>query len=226
MKHLTKKIARTLTLGMMAISGILLGIIQHASATDISSNNATAIMIRITPHTDQGVEISSGDVNTNLGTVNLGASTQTVNPATVTVVGNMTNTELNMSGSITGGWSYDNNQTRTSTAGAANLLNVWATFTSISTASAPSQGDEYFRVGVDTGAKLLSSNNSFASTAVGLNGSSGLGRFENNEGGLGDMDSMNPGNQRHLWLFFRTPPTTSLSAEQSINFVLSTRAGP
>ena len=77
----------------------------HAYAGDsISTNDATAVVVRITPRADRGVQISTGDAGfLNLGTVDLGASTQTVNPATVTITGNMNATELDLSASITGG---------------------------------------------------------------------------------------------------------------------------
>ena len=223
MNKLTRKLAGAATVGMMAITGMVLGIAQKALAVDISTNDAAAIVVTITPDTDRGVEISSGDVVTNLGTVGLGISTYTMRPATVTIVGNMANTELNMAGSITGGWSYDNTQAFTSTG--TNLLNVWASFTSISSVTRPSQGDEYFRVGTSSGAKLTSTSGAFGSTAVGLSGSDGVGRFEPDDPAA-DMDVMSPGNRRHLWLFFRLPPTTSLTSAQDVNFVLSVRAGP
>ena len=210
-----------LVMGLLAI-GMIATVVKDAGASAISSNNAAAMLVRITPNVDRGVVISTGDVNLNMGTVDLGASTQTVRPATVTINGNMTATELRMAGEITGGWVFQNFQSLTSTG--TNQLNTWATFTSISTVSAPSQGDEYFRVGSSSGAKLLSLSQNFTATDIGITGAgTGTGRFENNEAGSGDMDNMDPGNQRHLWVYFRLPPSTSLSATQSVNFVLSTQ---
>ena len=221
--------AKMFVAGMMAAGMLVLNSANVFAYSDtISSNNATAMVVRITPNADRGVQISTGNVNLNMGNVDLGVSTQTVNPATVTITGNMIETELDLSGSITGGWSFDSNQTLASTG--TNLLNVWATFTSISSATAPSQDDEYFHVGTASGAKLVSTTNSFPATAVGISGGSGVGFFENYEGGTGlngaDMDSMSPGSRRHLWTYFRLPPTTSITGAQDINFVLSIRQGP
>ena len=222
-----KKISAALTLGTLA-AGLLMVSAQKAHAVysdSISSNDATAMVVRITPRADRGVEISTGNVNLNLGTVDLGASTQTVSPATVTITGNMSSAELDLAASITGGWSFDNNPlSRASTAAAANLLNVWATFTSVSTTTVPSQDDEYFRVGASSGAKITSASNSASAAHVGTFNGSGFGLFENNET-AGDMDSMTPGSVRHLWTYFRLPPTTSITGPQDINFVLSVRAG-
>ena len=215
-----------LVLGLLLVN---VGKVHALYSDTISSNNAAAMVVRITPNADRGVQISTGNVGLDLGTVELGASTQTVNPATVTIQGNMIENELDLSASITGGWVFDQNQTRTSTG--TNQLNVWATFTSISTGLAPTtQGDEYFRVGSSTSTKLAVAGNSFPATTVGVTPGSGIGKFENNEGGTGpsgaDMDSMSPGDVRHLFTYFRLPPTTSITGPQDINFVLSLRAGP
>ncbi|OGR82183.1 MAG: hypothetical protein A2901_04320 [Elusimicrobia bacterium RIFCSPLOWO2_01_FULL_54_10] len=209
-----------------SLSFLTLG--TRAWADSDPSNDSAAVTIRITPNFERGVQIETGSVHMDLGLVNMGASTQTVSPATVTILGNILNTELNLAASITGGWVFDPNQTFESTG--TNQLNVWASFTSISTASAPAQGNEYFRVGTSSGAKIISNTNLFGPAAVGFAGSAGIGRFENNAGNNGpspaDMDGMNPNAQRHLWLYFRLPDTTSVSAEQEIQFQFSVRPGP
>ena len=228
MKTWMKKISAVLTIGTLAIGALMVSAQKaHAVYSDsISSNNATAMVVRITPRADRGVEISTGNVNLNLGTLDLGASTQTVSPATVTFTGNMSSTELDLEASISGGWSFDGNPLSfASTAAAANLLNVWATFTSVSTTTAPSQGDEYFRVGSSSGAKITSASNVATAAHVGTFTGTGIGLFENNEGSSGDLDSVIPGSVRHLWTYFRLPPTTSVTGAQDINFILSVRAG-
>ena len=223
-KHMKK------LLGLAGTAFLALGLLvlntskAHAvySGDSISSNNAAGMVIRITPNADRGVQISTGNVHLNLGVVDLGASTQTVTPATVTIQGNMIGCELELSASITGGWVFQNFQTRTSTG--ANQLNVWATFTSISTGLAPAtQDDEYFRVGTSSGAKLTALGPTFAASPIGVIGNNGIGGFENNEGGTGDMDDMVAGNVRHLFTYFTLPPTTSITGPQDINFVLSLR---
>ena len=188
------------------------------------SNDSAAMVIRIRLNVDRSVTISTGDVNLDLGYVAMGTSTGTVYPATVTVSGNINNTELSLSALITGGWVFDNFQTYSSTGD--NQLNAWAQFTSISTGLAPAQDNEYFRVGTTSGTKILSTTNLFAGIPVGIAGGSGIGRFENNEGGSGDMDSMNPVSVRHMFTYFTLPPTTSITADQDIQFTLTVRAGP
>ena len=221
MKTYKQKLTQALVTGVVALT-LTMGWQTQVRADSNTNNDSAALLVRITPNADRGVTISSGNVNLDLGYVDIGASTQTVNPATVTIQGNLTNTELDLSGSITGGWTFDN--TQTFDAGALDALGVWATFTSISTGIAPAQGDEYFRVGTSSGAKLVSATNSFASTAVGVDPGTGFGRFESNAPGA-NMDALNPTNQRHMFVYFRLPSQTSVTTQQSINFVLSSKQG-
>ncbi len=203
-----------LTLGLMVWN---VSKVQAYAGDSISSNDATAVVVRITPRADRGVQISTGDNGyLNLGTVDLGASTQTVSPATVTITGNMNTTELDLSATITGGWVFNNAETFASTAGAANQLNAWVSFTSISTGGVPAvnNNDEYFRVGTSSGAKLTSLTQSFSGVRVGRQSATGIGRFENDESNSGDMDNLAPTSLRHLWTFFRLPPTTSITGQQ------------
>jgi hypothetical protein len=212
-----------LALGMLVMNSALV----HADY-DVS-NDSAAMVVRIRLNVDRGVTITTGVAATmDLGFVSPGNSTGTVLPATVTVTGNLLNTELNLSALITGGWVFDNTQTITSTAGSTNVLHAWAQFTSVSTGLAPTQSNEYFRVGATSGTKIIPTDTgpSFAGVPVGIAGGSGIGRFENNEGGSGDMDSMNPVSVRHMFTYFTLPPSTSLTADQDINFVLSVRTGP
>lgn len=208
----------------MLVGGLLMGISSEVWADSLSDNSA-AMVLRIIPKVERGVTISTGltaaESFIELGSVDMGASTQTVSPATVTVTGNLATTELDLSAKITGGWVFQNEQVLASTG--ANQLNAWMTFTSISTGGAPAQNEEYFRVGSSSSTKLTSPTNEFSATAVGSAGGTGIGKFENNEGNDGNMDNIVPDSQRHLWSYFRLPPSTSLTAEQYINVTLSVR---
>ena len=210
-------------LTFLIIASLLLPLVW-ARADSNPSNDSAALSIRITPNFERGVTIETGSVNMDLGYMDMDASTQTVSPATVTITGNILNTELNLAASITGGWVFDPNQTYESTG--TNQLNAWVSFTSSNVAAIPSQDGEFFRVGASSGAKIVSDTNVFGPVAVGIAGGSGIGRFEGNAGGSADMDSMNPTSQRHLWLRFKTPATTSVIADQQVQFQLSVRPGP
>ena len=222
-----KKSAQLKVIGL-AVLGLLAMSRTFVHADTNPGNDSAALMVRITPNVDRGVSISSSDLSTgqiDLGYVSLGASTWTVHPATVTIQGNVLNTELDLAASIAGGWVFNNAQTLASTASAANQLNAWVTFTSISTGIAPAQDDEYFRVGTTSGAKITSLTQTMSARTVGLTPTSGIGFFESNESGNADMDSMNPADKRHMYTYFTLPPVTSITSAQDINFVLSVRAG-
>lgn len=224
-----KKLGRLASAAAMALGLLALGNTVHAVDAN-PGNDSAAMIVRITPNADRGVTISSGDLGgaqISLGLVDLGASTRTIHPATVTVQGNMINTELDLAASISGGWVFDPIQSFTSTGG-ANQLATWVQFTSVSTGLAPAQDYEYFRVGTTSGSKIIATGASY-SGSVGLTGSTGVGFFENNEGsvdgGPGNLDMMAPAAVRHMFTYFTLPTQTSITVPQDINFVLSVRAG-
>ena len=220
----------------LASTALALGLLVMSAAPvhadfDIS-NDSAALVIRIRPNIDRSVTISTGNVGMDLGYVTMGGSTWTINPATVTIGGNISNTELSLTAQIIGGWVFDNTQTITSTASAENVLLAYVQFTGVSTGIAPAQSYEYFRVGTTSGTKIVSAATSpnFAGVPVGLAGSSGIGRFENNAGSVGptnaDMDSISPTAVRHMFTYFTLPPVTTIATDQDIQYTLTVRAGP
>ena len=229
MRTYMKKLAE-LAGGLFLALGLLVMNSAPVHADYDTSNDSAAIVIRIRLNVDRSVTISTGNVGMDLGFVGMGNSTWTINPATVTVGGSVSNTELNLSADITGGWVFNNFQTYESTAGSENQLNAWVQFTGVSTGVAPAQDNEYFRVGTTSGTKILALGPVFLGTPVGLAGSSGIGRFENNAGNNGpsnaDMDSMNPVSTRHMFTYFTLPPVTTTSIDQDIHFTLTVRTGP
>ena len=223
MRTADKKVTNLFRLAAFVIGYSLFVFSAPLRADSNPGNDAGALQVHVTPNVERGVEIDTSTVNLNFGEVEMGATVQTVSPATVTITGNVTNTELDLSAQIIGGWVFDSAQTFTSTG--TNQLGAWATFTSLSSAAVPLQGDEYFRVGTSSGAKITYSTHIFNSQRVGVPGVNGIGRFESNADGA-NMDSLVPGDKRHLWFFFRTPQTTSVTNEQQIQFTLSVSPGP
>ena len=226
MKKLVGLASTVLALGLLVMSP------APVQADFDISNDSAAMVIRIRPNIDRSVTISTGDVGMDLGYVTMGASTWTIHPATVTIGGNINNTELSLTAQISGGWVFDNTQTVTSTASAENVLLAFVQFTGVSTGIAPAQDNEYFRVGTTSGTKIVSATTSpnFIGVPVGLAGSSGIGRFENNAGSAGptnaDMDSITPTAVRHMFSYFTLPPVTTLATDQDIQYTLTVRAGP
>ena len=194
-------------------------LIPSVYADSNPSNDSANITLSVTPLYDSGVEIDTGSVNLNLGVSGLGGSTQTVSPATVTIVGNLTNTELNLSAQITGGWTFDEN---VSASTETDKLAAWSVFKSTTSAAVPSKSASHFDNAQDS---LNSKTASFGPARAGIeNGDNGNDdRFED---GNVNMDGLSPGAQRHLWFYFTTPPTTSTGNEQQIRFTLSIAPGP
>ena len=211
MKNIMKKIAAVMAIGMMVVGGLKVS----ARAADANVLNDTAtILVTITPNVDRGVTIDTMNVTLNLGAVTLGNSTQTVQPSTVTITGSMSNTELDLNAQITGGWNFE------PTAGASNTngLKTWVVFTNTAQLTAPSKAGDLFD---DTNDFLASATNNFADTRIG--GTAGNGAaFED---GVVDMDALNPGMKRHMWMYFTTPSVTDTSSDQQIRFYLTVKQG-
>ena len=182
----------------------------YAYTDSVSTNNYTALTILITPNVDRGVEISSSNVNLDLGSVDMYTSTYTVRPATITILGTISTTELTLSAAISGGWSFDS----TPLVAETDKLSTWALFSSIAITSAPSSSE--FQIYNST---IASDTASQSATGVGDASS----RYEGGWNGS-DMDSMAPGTKRHLWIKMQTPSATSITTQQTIVFDLAVEA--
>jgi hypothetical protein len=207
---------------VLAAAALLFAFQTGAWADSNPSNDTDDIEITITPNIDRGVSIDTNNVAMDLGSVDMNASTQTVRPATVTIQGTVTNTELELSAQISGGWSFEPVATSSTT----DQLKVWAVFTATTVFTVPAKNNNTFD---DTNDFLGASGTSFPATRVG-SASGGNGNinnsFEDNSGNtFADMDALRPGMKRHLWLYFTTPPLTSTANPQSIRFYLTVKQG-
>ena len=212
-----------LSLGLLAVGLMGLASKAHAYTDALNSNNTAQITITITPNVDRSVTITTDNVHMDMGNVNLTGSfvsTQTVRPSTVTIGGTMGNTDLLLSGNITGGWNFD----ASSSTLEQNKLATWVSFTSISTAVAPAQNTEYFRGedGTGSSALLASDTADFAATRVGTDAATLPGRFEND---LTSMNGLAVSTQRHMWMFFRMPSATTITDAQRVTFILTVDSG-
>ena len=213
MKNIIKQAVKLLTVGLLAV-GTWTGV---ARADANVANDTATIQVTITPNVDRSVTIDTQNVVLNLGLIDLNASTQTVQPATVTIGGNLTNTELDLTANITGGWTFE----PTATSSTTDKLKAWVLFTGTATVAAPNRAGDDF----DNTNDFLASNTSiFPGTRVG--GASGNGAaFENGGGAFADMDALNPSSKRHMWMYFTTPDVSSTAADQFIRFYLTVKAG-
>ncbi len=200
------------TFGMLAL-GLTFGLVKEARANAISTNNATALTITITPNADRGVEISSANSTLDLGAVDMNFSTKTVFPATVTIMGNMSSSELTLQSTITAAsllsWNFDDDPTSSE----ADQMAVWSLFSGIAITSAPTDSEFVIYNATVTQAMVATPAQIGDATA----------RFESTWP-ASDMDSMVPQTRRHLWTRMRTPATTSKTGTQSVVFTLTVEA--
>ena len=78
-------------LAVTALMGLLLTVMGTDRAWAIAdpTNDADSMTILITPNIDRGVSIDTANVSLDMGTLDLFSSTQTVTPATVTILGTL-----------------------------------------------------------------------------------------------------------------------------------------
>ncbi len=208
------------------MSAVLIGLLMMFASgtgwsTADSTNDSDSLTIRITPNVDKGVQIDTGTYDSggyiSLGTVDLYKSTFTVRPATVTILGNLGSSglnsgqELDVSGTITGGWTFDTTpDVAEDTGGELDALAVYLLFSDTTLGAAPSA------VEFDSG------SGAFNGTSTRAGGSSGNGAiFEHAGTGSTDMDDLSAGDTMHLWLYFRLPSQTSTGSAQDVMITLS-----
>lgn len=201
---------------LRAAAALLLaaGLALPAAADQNPANDSDAVTVRIRPAADLGVTIDTANV-TLAFTMEMGATQYTLSPATVTIVGNITPQELDVSAANNSGepvWALDVDETAE-----LDQLQLYALF-SVGRSSRPAESDF-------AGAKnLITGSVKRVGTA---GGAAADGNFENNSmAGGADMDAMALGSQRQLWLRLDAPPQTSVTSEQSITVtVTATRTG-
>ena len=200
---------------MMALIGLMVVTsgVRKLWANSNAANNADSLTIRVTPNVDRGVNIDTAAVVLNLGTLPLYQSTQTVRPSTVTIDGTLNGQELDISGSISGGWSFDLSPSTWGNSGENNRLATYVLFSDNALATAP-DGDAFAGANAD-----------FTGETLRVGGSSGAGtKFEKTSGGnTVDMDNKNPSDQAHMWIFLRLPNTTSTANPQDVTLTLTAK---
>lgn len=195
-----------------------LGLVKSVQAATSDS-----LTVTIQPNVFYDVSIATTDADLNLGQVALGASTQTVSPATVTINSTYLNTDLTLAGVInnTGAgldWQFDADTTSQE----SDFLAAWATFTSTTLASAPAQGGDVFE-GTTPGA----GSDVITTTAryVGTSATHGADIFElESTADAIDMDGLAKNDQAHLWLYFRMPSASTDGDPQAVSIILTADA--
>lgn len=214
-----KNLFTYLPIYLLALFYFQLSTLTSLWAVHISTDDSASVEVHIRPSVDRGILISTDTSGMlDLGDVEMGVSTQTVKPATVTVLGTVTNIELEMSAQIDGGWRFDNDVGNSE----EDNLQAWTLFKSTNVAAVPS-ASEFFTTKSTITPTTPSAN--FGPVRVGLVGGD-TGNNDRFEDGNVNMDSMLPNTKRHWWFYFRTPPVTTTVNEQKITFILSVTGGP
>ena len=191
-----------------------------------------SLTITITPNAGYSVMITTANVGMDLGTVSLGASTQTVRPSTVTVTSSYATTGLKMTGSMSGlgtQWTYSIN----TAAQAQDELAAWAVFTDTSVADyavlgATGTGSNYF-VGTTSG---VANSNVVGTLQAQVGTGAGPTHFIANAGQAGrkTMASLPTlaadaaAAKAHLWFYFVLPPATTDNFSKLMTFTIAAGA--
>ena len=193
-----------------------------------------SLTVTITPNAGYSLTLSTAGVGLDMGTVALGASTQTVRPSTVTVTSSFATTGLKLTGSMSSAgtpWTYAVN----TAAQGADQLAAWAVFTDTSISNYAVLGttgtnSQYF-VGTSSG---ISGSNVIGTVQASIGTFAGATSplFIANAGqpGRKTMASIptfatdNAGSRAHLWLYFVLPPSTTDGVSKLMTLTLTAGA--
>lgn len=215
--------AKTATLVLALAAALSLG---RAARAQVSSSDS--LTINIAPNAYYALEIDTSTMLMNLGNVDLGQSTHTVTPATVTVHSTYAQTDLKLTGQIDSSgaaWTFDGD----TSSGEADKLAVWAVFTDTGVFVHPTG-----LAGAFDGTTPAASNADVVSASIQDVGDGGgfTGRFvlSSSAPGYRSMEDIpafaaDPaGSRSKLWLKLRLPPSTTSNAAQNITITLTAGA--
>jgi hypothetical protein len=183
--------------------------------------NPDQITITITPNVAQNIAIStsvvqwfSGDTDLNL-TLNLGATDYFVRPATVTYTGTYANAEMDVRGSLSGGWALDTDATSSQ-----NDLQVYVLFGATGQGTAPALTD-FVEDYSANGDHVLTTDRRY-----GLSGSDdGTNDSQYQTASYSSAsENLSDNDQRHMWVRLDMPPTTTVTTAQTLNLILTANA--
>ncbi len=199
-----KKSAAVLMLMLLAVVGV-----KRAWAI-----NPDQITITIAPTVAMNVSIAttsiqwnSGDTDMNLA-LSLGTTDYLVKPATVTYTGTFGNAEMDVTGSLSGGWTIDSDGTAQE-----DQLQVYALFSHISTTTAPTVPTHYVDGTGASGDQVTTGARRFGQSGGDDSGNDSA--FQESSYTT-SSENWNTGDSKHLWLRLDLPPTSSTGATQTL----------
>lgn len=204
---------------VMAALGLLLGLAGGAQAALSDS-----LTVTITPNAGYAVDVDTTGIVLDLGTVDLGLSTQTVKPATVTVQSSLATTDVTITGAmVSGGWTFDANTATNE----ADALKSWAVFTDTSVTVAPTAGVNGAFSGTvpdANGSDVVSTSAIDVGTAANADLQMVLTSAAPGYKTMEDMPTSGvdlPASRSHLWLYFTLPPSTTSGTSKQMMFTIT-----
>ncbi|MDE2038968.1 MAG: hypothetical protein KGO96_11575 [Elusimicrobia bacterium] len=203
-------------------------LIGGAAAAQAATSDS--LTVTITPSVSYAVAIDTGTGSLlNLGSVALGASTQTVVITTVTINSSYATTGLTLQGSLAlaaGGaspWSFSSDTSKVE----QDKLAAWAVFTDTSVVSVPNPttytGLEATTAGLDSGVIDGTSQPVAATANPAFDAPAGTAGYKNMHS-LPSSAVDGPASRSHLWLRFRLPGSTSNTGAEAVTITLTAGA--
>jgi len=193
-------------------------------ADPVPANDSDTLTIALAPVVDMGVDVdtatarfSVSDAPGSLATsIQMGATAYLVSPATVTVLGNFNNQEIQLSAASLDSWSLDTDESAET-----DQVQLYALF-AVDKASRPVEAE--FGQGGD-GRHLVKTSAAPAGEPSGSeNNDLSDNRFEIADGGMTsgtNMDNLAVGSKKQLWLRVDAPPLTNSDEIQRIVVTLT-----
>jgi hypothetical protein len=209
--------------GLGLVMGLVLGAaVGQAWADPNTSNDKDSLTITIQPNVDLGVDVDTTTTKFvtaggNLtGTMALGATDYLVSPASVTILGNFSNQEVQVEAAGLDSWTVDADETA-----AQNQVQVYALF-AVNKTSRPVEAE----FGSDSARHLVTGAAQTAGEAVGAaeNGDRTDNRYEIPVADMTsgtDMDGLAVGTLKQLWLRLDAPPSTTSDENQRVVVTLT-----
>lgn len=202
-----------------------------AGAAQANTPSEDSLTVTVSPIAAYSMTLSTGLAANSfaLGSVGLGLSTFTVNPATVTITSSYATTGLTLQGLLSGGWSLETGNTGLK---ALDKLAAWAVFTDTGVSLASSVAG----YGGAFGGTAANANSSgvLSGTAYGVGNATtpGTAMFVETAG-QPNYKSMYHlptqvvdagGSMAHLWLKLTLPNTTTSNTQKSLTVVVTAAA--
>jgi hypothetical protein len=212
---------------LLAMSLLALWGAQTARAAD--EQNSDSLTITITPTTDLGVDVDTTTTRFTLTdtpgtmalTMQLNDKAYFVSPATVTILGNYNNQEVQLSAVALNSWTVDTDEVDE-----ADQVQLYALFAADKGAH-PTDAD--FDQGTDGRHQVKGAAKMAGETVVGVENNDLTGnQFEIADASMAqgtDMDNLAVGAVKQLWLRVNTPLTSTTEEAVSVTITLTAMTG-